>query len=101
MVVADKVAATVSTPKKEEDVGMIRDASDEAMNFDPVSRDHCYALHPSLIARKSRRIRMPTNRLNYVQRNICVVCGTTLKDIGLKLDSVVCSVECLTKNSIA
>lgn len=77
----------------------VYDAADEAMNIDPVTRDHSYSKNPNLEkdVRKSGRLRKSVDRLKYEAKSYCIVCGRLLKDIGIKVDAAVCSTECWNK----
>lgn len=51
------------------------------------------------ICRKSDRCKKQPNRFSFAGASQCIVCKRNLLDIGLKLDNVVCSVECLRKQT--
>lgn len=79
----------------------VYDAASEAINMNPIFRDHSYASHaspPELMLRKSQRSRFPVHRFKFAKRSYCVVCRKILKDIGVELNDSVCSLECLKKH---
>lgn len=85
------------------DMDMMSDTEEDGVfvcvnSVDRVSNDHNYTQKPNWMPRKTFRKRKSIERLSYGAPYQCVVCRRPFKSIGIKLNSVVCSKECLSKN---